>query len=297
MTADFQDWARSRQVRIETSLQTLLPAANIAPERLHDAMRYTVLGGGKRVRPLLSFASGELSKADDERVTIAAAAVELIHAYSLVHDDLPCMDDDVLRRGKPTCHVEYDEAIALLAGDSLQSLAFQLLAEHQLADTPQMQLEMIKRLALASGSRGMAGGQAVDLASVGKILSLPELEFMHIHKTGALIRAAVMLGACCGNSLNEDQLTSLDRFAKCIGLAFQVVDDVLDAEATTATLGKTAGKDAENNKPTYVSILGVGRARELAEDLRREAYQSLEVFGASAGRLRQVTDFIIHREF
>ncbi len=297
MTADFQDWARSCQVRIETSLQTLLPAANVAPERLHDAMRYTVLGGGKRVRPLLSFASGELSKADDERVTIAAAAVELIHAYSLVHDDLPCMDDDVLRRGKPTCHVEYDEAIALLAGDSLQSLAFQLLAEHQLADTPQMQLEMIKRLALASGSRGMAGGQAVDLASVGKILSLPELEFMHIHKTGALIRAAVMLGACCGNSLNEDQLTSLDRFAKCIGLAFQVVDDVLDAEATTATLGKTAGKDAENNKPTYVSILGVSRARELAEDLRREAYQSLEVFGASAGRLRQVTDFIIHREF
>ncbi len=297
MTADFQDWARSRQVRIETSLQTLLPAANVAPERLHDAMRYTVLGGGKRVRPLLSFASGELSKADDERVTIAAAAVELIHAYSLVHDDLPCMDDDVLRRGKPTCHVEYDEAIALLAGDSLQSLAFQLLAEHQLADTPQMQLEMIKRLALAAGSRGMAGGQAVDLASVGKILSLPELEFMHIHKTGALIRAAVMLGACCGNSLNEDQLTSLDRFAKCIGLAFQVVDDLLDAEATTATLGKTAGKDAENNKPTYVSILGVSRARELAEDLRREAYQSLEVFGASAGRLRQVTDFIIHREF
>jgi farnesyl diphosphate synthase len=297
MTADFQDWARSRQVRIETSLQTLLPAADVAPERLHDAMRYTVLGGGKRVRPLLAFASGELNKADDEHVTIVAAAVELIHAYSLVHDDLPCMDDDVLRRGKPTCHVEYDQAIALLAGDSLQSLAFQLLAEHQLADTPQMQLEMIKRLAQAAGSRGMAGGQAVDLASVGKVLSLPELEFMHIHKTGALIRAAVMLGAWCGSSLNEDQLTSLDRFAKCIGLAFQVVDDVLDAEATTATLGKTAGKDAENNKPTYVSILGVGRARELAEDLRRKAYQSLEVFGASAGRLRQVTDFIIHREF
>jgi farnesyl diphosphate synthase len=297
MIADFQDWARSRQVRIETSLQTLLPAANIAPERLHDAMRYTVLGGGKRVRPLLAFAAGELSEADEERVTIAAAAVELIHAYSLVHDDLPCMDDDVLRRGKPTCHVEYDEATALLVGDSLQSLAFQLVAEHRLADTPQMQLEMIKRLAQAAGSRGMAGGQAIDLASVGKTLSLPELEFMHIHKTGALIRAAVMLGACCGSSLNEDHLTSLDHFAKCIGLAFQVVDDVLDAEATTATLGKTAGKDAENNKPTYVSILGSSRARELAEELRCDAYQSLEVFGATAGRLRQVTDFIIHREF
>lgn len=297
MITDFQDWARSRQVRIETSLQTLLPAADIPPERLHDAMRYTVLGGGKRVRPLLAFAAGELNNADEERVTIAAVAVELIHAYSLVHDDMPCMDDDVLRRGKPTCHVEYDQATALLAGDSLQSLAFQLLAEYRLADSPQMQLEMIKRLAQAAGSRGMAGGQAVDLASVGKTLSLPELEFMHIHKTGALIRAAVMLGAYCGSSLNESQLTSLDHFAKCIGLAFQVVDDLLDAEATTATLGKTAGKDAENNKPTYVSILGSSRARELAEELRRDAYQSLEVFGATAERLRQLTDFIIHREF
>ena len=297
MTADFQDWARSRQVRIENSLQTLLPAADIAPERLHEAMRYTVLGGGKRVRPLLAFAAGELGNANEERVTIAAASVELIHAYSLVHDDLPCMDNDVLRRGKPTCHVEYGEAIALLVGDSLQSLAFQLLGEYRLTDTPQMQLEMIKRLALAAGSRGMAGGQAVDLASVGKTLNLTELEFMHIHKTGALIRAAVMLGAYCGNRLDEAQLAKLDHFAKCIGLAFQVVDDVLDAEATTATLGKTAGKDAENNKPTYVSILGSSRARELAEELRQDAYQSLEVFGTTAGRLRQMTDFIIQREF
>ena len=297
MTADFQDWARSHQVRIENSLQTLLPAADIAPERLHEAMRYTVLGGGKRVRPLLAFAAGELNDANEERVTIAAVAVELIHAYSLVHDDLPCMDDDVLRRGRPTCHVEYGEAIALLTGDSLQSLAFQLLAEYSLADVPQIQLEMIKRLAQAAGSRGMAGGQAVDLASVGRTLSLPELEFMHIHKTGALIRAAVMLGAYCGSRLSEAQLAALDHFAKCIGLAFQVVDDVLDAEATTATLGKTAGKDAENNKPTYVSILGSARARELAEELRREAYESLEMFDATAGRLRQVTDFIIHREF
>jgi farnesyl diphosphate synthase len=256
-------------------------------------MRYTVLGGGKRVRPLLAFAAGELSNASEERVTIAAAAVELIHAYSLVHDDLPCMDNDVLRRGKPTCHIEYGEAIALLAGDSLQSLAFQLLAEHTVADVPQIQLEMIKHLAQAAGSRGMAGGQAVDLASVGATLSLPELEFMHIHKTGALIRAAVMLGAYCGSDLKESELMSLDHFAKRIGLAFQVVDDVLDAEASTATLGKTAGKDAENNKPTYVSILG----RALAEGLRRDAYQSLEGFGEKADRLRQVTDFIIQREF
>lgn len=297
MIADFQDWAKSRQANIESVLQNFLPTADIAPERLHDAMRYAVLGGGKRVRPLLAFAAGDLTGASDERVGIAAAAVELIHVYSLVHDDLPCMDDDVLRRGKPTCHIQYDEAIALLTGDSLQSLAFQLLAEHRLADNLQTQLEMIKRLAQAAGSRGMAGGQAVDLDSVGKALSLPELEFMHIHKTGALIRAAVMLGAYCGASLDESEGANLDHFAKCIGLAFQVVDDVLDAEATTATLGKTAGKDAENNKPTYISLLGARQARELAEGLRRDACQSLEIFGTKAERLRQVTDFIIQRNF
>ena len=297
MIADFHGWARSRQARIEAVLQILLPAADIAPERLHDAMRYAVLGGGKRVRPLLAFAAGDLTEADEERVGIAAAAVELIHVYSLVHDDLPCMDDDVLRRGKPTCHIKYDEPIALLTGDSLQSLAFQLLAEHRLADDPQAQLGMIRRLAQAAGSRGMAGGQAVDLYSVGKALSLPELEFMHIHKTGALIRAAVMLGAYCGAPLDEDEASNLDHFAKCVGLAFQVVDDVLDAEATTATLGKTAGKDAENNKPTYISLLGARQARELAEELRRDARQSLAIFGTKAERLRQVTDFIIQRNF
>lgn len=297
MIADFQNWSQSCQVRIETFLEEQLPVADCAPERLHHAMRYAVLEGGKRVRPLLSFAAGELSNADEMRVTAVGAAVELIHAYSLVHDDLPCMDDDVLRRGKPTCHVAYDEATALLTGDSLQSLAFQLLAEQCLADSAQIQLEMIKLLAQASGSRGMAGGQAVDLASVGKSLNLSELEFMHIHKTGALIRAAVMLGARCGSQLHNEQLSSLDHFAKCVGLAFQVVDDVLDAEATTATLGKTAGKDADNGKPTYVSILGVSQARELAEKLRRDAFQSLDTFGAEAARLKQVTDFIIQREF
>ena len=176
-----------------------MPRAEVAPQRLHQAMRYAVLGGGKRVRPLLAFAAGELAGADAARVNIAAAAVELIHAYSLVHDDLPCMDDDVLRRGKPTCHVEFDEATALLVGDGLQTLAFQLLAQHRLSDDAQRQLEMIKLLAVATGSRGMAGGQAIDLASVGKSLTLPELEFMHIHKTGALIRAAILLGAHCGS--------------------------------------------------------------------------------------------------
>ena len=187
---DFQRWAADQQARIEAQLLSLLPAAEIAPQRLHAAMRYAVLGGGKRVRPLLAFAAGEINAADAGRVAIAGAAVELIHAYSLVHDDLPCMDDDVLRRGKPTCHVEYDEATALLVGDALQSLAFQLLAEYRLADEPVAQLEMVKLLASAAGSRGMAGGQAIDLAATGKTLTLPELEFMHIHKTGAIIRAA-----------------------------------------------------------------------------------------------------------
>ncbi len=297
MNADFKTWASNCQSHIETFLESHLPAANTTPERLHQAMRYSVLGGGKRVRPLLSFAAGELNQADTARVTTAAAAVELIHAYSLVHDDLPCMDDDVLRRGKPTCHIAYDEATALLTGDSLQSLAFQLLSEECLADDPSIQLKMIKQLAQASGSRGMAGGQAFDLDSVGKTLTLPDLEFMHIHKTGALIRSAVMLGAYCGGNLNDKQLEQLDHFAKCVGLAFQVVDDVLDAEATTATLGKTAGKDAENNKPTYVSILGVSQARELADTLRQDAFNALKDFDDKATRLRQVTDFIIQRKF
>jgi farnesyl diphosphate synthase len=295
--ADFQSWAAARQTRIEALLETVLPAPKIVPERLHDAMRYAVLGRGKRVRPLLAFAGGELSDSDIERVAIAGAAVELIHAYSLVHDDLPCMDDDVLRRGKPTVHVEYDEATALLVGDALQSLAFQLLGEYRLTEHTIDQLHMVKLLATASGSRGMAGGQAIDLDSVGKKLSVPELELMHIHKTGALIRASVLLGARCGYGIAEAELTQLDNFAKLIGLAFQVVDDVLDAEAPTATLGKTAGKDADQNKPTYVSALGVAESKAFAEQLRRDALHALESFGARADRLRQLADFIVLRQF
>jgi farnesyl diphosphate synthase len=295
--SDFQGWAAVQQARIEEKLQSLLPSPDIAPQRLHQAMRYAVLGGGKRVRPLLAFAAGELSQADPARVVVAGAAVELIHAYSLVHDDLPCMDDDVLRRGKPTCHVEYDEATALLVGDALQSLAFQLLGEYRLADNMAIQLDMIKLLAAAAGSRGMAGGQAIDLEAVGKMLTVPELESMHIHKTGAIIRAAALLGARCGNGLGEKELAQLDHFAKCIGLAFQVVDDVLDTEAPTATLGKTAGKDAQQNKPTYVSAMGVVRSREFVTELRRDAMRALEGFDERAMRLRQVADFIVLRKF
>ena len=294
---DFQSWAASRQSRIESVLEKVLPAQKIAPERLHAAMRYAVLGGGKRVRPLLAYAGGELAGADIARVDFAAAAVELIHAYSLVHDDLPCMDDDILRRGKPTCHVEYDEATALLVGDALQSLAFQLLGEYRLAREPNDQLHMVKLLASASGSRGMAGGQAIDLQSVGRRLSLPELELMHIHKTGALIRAATLLGAHCGERIDHAALEKLDTFAKLIGLAFQVVDDVLDAEAPTATLGKTAGKDAERDKPTYVSALGLSDAKSFAQELRQDALKALDSFGDRALRLREIADFIVLRKF
>src|SRR5688572_26603387 len=287
----------SVQERMERSLGRVLPAANLAPTRLHEAMRYATLGGGKRVRPLLAFAAGELAGAKPERLEFAACAVELIHAYSLVHDDLPCMDDDVLRRGKPTAHVEFDEATALLAGDALQSLAFQVLAEQRLADDPAVQLEMVKTLAVAAGSRGMAGGQAVDLESTGKTLELPELEFMHIRKTGAIIRAAVVLGAGCGTALGDAERGKLDHYAKCIGLAFQVVDDVLDAEASTATLGKTAGKDSRQGKPTYVSAMGASRAKALADELRRDALDSLSAFGTRAQRLAQLADFIVLRKF
>src|SRR5688572_8890730 len=290
---DFQAWMGGIQARMENVLARLLPPAHVAPARLHEAMRYAALEGGKRVRPLLAFAAGEVSGAAPERLEVAAAAIELIHAYSLGHDDLPCMDDDVVRRAKPTVHVEYDEATALLVGDALQSLAFQLLAEHPLGDN---QLEMVRTLAAAAGSRGMAGGQQIDLESTGKTLTLPELEFMHIHKTGALIRAAVLLGFSCGR-ISEAEKQKLDKYAKAIGLAFQVVDDVLDADASTATLGKTAGKDSKQGKPTYVSAMGASRARGLAEELRGEAHGALAGLGERACRLGEVADFIVLRKF
>ena len=284
---DFAAWSRDVAGRMEAVLAELLPPPRIAPARLHDAMRYAALGGGKRVRPMLVFAAGLVSGAAPARLEIASAAIELIHAYSLVHDDLPCMDDDVLRRGKPTCHVEFDEATALLAGDAMQSLAFQLLAENRLTDDAEVQLQMIQLFAVACGSRGMAGG---------KPLTLPELENMHIHKTGALIRASVLLGAHCGQPLDAPSLGSLDRYAKCIGLAFQVVDDVLDEESDSVTLGKTAGKDRQAGKPTYTTLLGVAEARKFAGDLLAEAHESLAAFDGRADRLRQLADFIVKRD-
>lgn len=296
-TSTLADWMAGIQKRTEAALAAALPAPTIAPQRLHEAMRYAVLGGGKRVRPLLAHAAGELVGGTPEDVDRVACAVELIHAYSLVHDDMPCMDDDVLRRGKPTVHVEYDEASALLVGDALQTLAFQVLAEKPIGQSAPVQLEMLTQLALASGSRGMAGGQAIDLAAVGRKLGREELEFMHIHKTGALIRAAVLLGARTGSMPDEAALARLDRYAKIVGLLFQVVDDILDAEADTATLGKTAGKDADHDKPTYVSLLGLTEARRLAEEMLAEARAALADFGPRALRLEQLADYVAHRAF
>ena len=234
---NFPTWMAGIQRRTEAALEAALPSPELAPPRLHEAMRYSVLGGGKRVRPLLCHAAGAVFGADGSVLDATSVAVELIHAYSLVHDDLPCMDDDVLRRGKPTCHVEFDEATALLVGDALQTLAFNVLSKHLPGIAPARQLDMLNLLATASGSRGMAGGQAIDLAAVGRQLTVGELEFMHIHKTGALIRAAVLLGAHCGEAM-PDAMEHLGRFANRIGLLFQVVDDILDAEASTATLDR-----------------------------------------------------------
>jgi len=290
---EFAAWMGSIQMRVESALARSLPAPQHAPARLHQAMRYATLEGGKRVRPLLTFAAGELLGADPARLDVAACAVELIHSYSLVHDDMPCMDDDRLRRGKPTVHVEYDEATALLVGDALQTLAFQLLGERATGDDPEVQLAMVNALAVAAGSRGMAGGQAIDLEATGKALSQAELEYLHVRKTGALISAAVKLGALCAGPCPAQ----LEQYGHRIGLAFQVVDDVLDTEANTATLGKTAGKDSKRGKPTYVSTLGVAHARQFADDLRRGAHAALESFGERALRLRQLADFIVLRKF
>ncbi|MEN3277065.1 MAG: farnesyl diphosphate synthase [Massilia sp.] len=292
---DFHAWMQGVQAQTEEALGRFLPAATRVPARLHAAMRYTVLGGGKRVRPLLAHASGELFGAGQDAVARAACAVEMIHAYSLVHDDMPCMDDDELRRGKPTVHVAYDEATALLVGDALQAQAFEVLASNDTLP-PACQIAMLRLLAQAAGSAGMCGGQAIDLDSVGLALNLEQLERMHQLKTGALLRASVLLGALCGKELTAPEREALDAYSKAVGLAFQVVDDVLDATADSATLGKTAGKDAADNKPTYVSILGLDESKALAEQLRREAHDALAPFGEQALRLRELADLIVQRK-
>lgn len=299
------DWLTARALHVEHVLDSLLPADNTLPTRLHQAMRYAVLSGGKRVRAALVYAAGyaiagahtstftpERTPELDRALDLAASAVELVHAYSLVHDDLPCMDDDELRRGKPTLHIKYDEATALLAGDALQPLAFDWLAQMPVA--PALIVQATQVLARAAGSLGMAGGQAIDLESVGKVLTREQLQVMHELKTGALLSASVTLGGLAA-AMNAPQCRALDIYARAMGLAFQVVDDILDVTGDTAQLGKTAGKDAAANKPTYVTLMGLEQAREFALALHAEALQGIEPLGQAGRQLSDLADFIVLR--
>ena len=291
----FQEWLTSHSERTELALERLLDSAQTTPHRLHEAMRYAAQGGGKRIRPLLVYAAGQLGDQGNAEVIAldaAAVAIECIHAYSLVHDDLPCMDDDDLRRGRPTVHKAFDEATALLVGDALQTRAFEILANAN--SDPQVRLKMISALAAASGSRGMAGGQAIDLESVGKKLDLSGLKQMHAMKTGALLSCAVELGGIAAQ-LSQTQMAHLETYSKALGLAFQIVDDVLDATVDSQTLGKTAGKDAAANKPTYVTLMGLDYAQKQAKELQETAIDSLDGFGASAQALKDLALFVVNR--
>ncbi len=298
---DFSSWLGERAQHIEAVLDGFLPEASMQPARLHEAMRYAVLGGGKRVRAALVYAAGEasaasggaLSPAQNIALDHAAAAVELIHAYSLVHDDLPCMDDDALRRGRPTVHVRFDEATAMLAGDALQPLAFELLSQMPIA--PALIVQATEVLARAAGSLGMAGGQAIDCASVGMLLTREQLQTMHSLKTGALLQASILLGGIVAGASSTTR-AGLESYAQAVGLAFQVADDILDVTADTSTLGKTAGKDAADSKPTYVSLLGLEGSRELLHALRDEAHAALLSLGSAGTRLLEVADFIVKRD-
>lgn len=293
---NLSDFMQACQARAESALDVRLPPVNKLPERLHQAMRYSTLGGGKRLRPLLTYATGHALGVSPDVLDGPACAMEFIHVYSLIHDDLPAMDNDDLRRGKPTCHKAYDEATAILAGDGLQTQAFLVLATDPAIAVPaDNRLAMIEALALASGSCGMVGGQAIDLESVGRELDLPGLENMHIRKTGALIRASVKLAALACPGLPTETADRLDHYAKCIGLAFQIQDDILDEESDTQTLGKTQGKDRDNNKPTYPALLGMAGAKQKALDLHEEALASLAGFDDRADYLRQISAFIVQR--
>jgi farnesyl diphosphate synthase len=284
------------QTRVEAALEDRLPSDKLLPQKLHQAMRYSVLNGGKRMRPMLTYCTGKTLGIAPEALDGPACAVEFIHVYSLIHDDLPAMDDDDLRRGKATCHVAFDEATAILAGDALQALAFEILAhDPSITATAEGRLKMIIALAKASGSQGMVGGQAIDLQSVGTKLNLPELENMHIHKTGALIRASVNMATLAKADIDPAVATKLDHYAKCIGLSFQVKDDILDEESDTATLGKTQGKDKDNDKPTYPALLGLAGAKQKAQELHEKALDSLSIFGPEADLLRDLSLYIIQR--
>ena len=286
------------QNRASRALDRRLPAPDLHPSDLHQAMRYAVLGGGKRIRPVLVYATGAAVGAALDALDAPACAVECIHAYSLIHDDLPAMDNDDLRHGRPTCHKAFGEALAILAGDALQALAFQVLSQDSaMVADPAIRVKMLGLLAQAAGSRGMVGGQAIDLTAVGRELSLAELENMHIHKTGALIRASVLLGALSQPVIDPAVLDRLDRYAKCIGLAFQIRDDILDVVGDTATLGKPQGSDRVLDKPTYPALLGLEGAREHARALYEEALASLEPLGPETDPLRWIAAYIVERAY
>ncbi len=290
------EYLQTYKARVERALDHWLPPATTLPTRLHEAMRYSTLAGGKYIRPALVYATGSALGVAYKSLDGSACAVEIVHAYSLIHDDLPAMDDDDLRRGRPTCHKAFDEATAILAGDALQSLAFHILVhDQQMIRDTEIRLKMIDTLALACGSRGMAGGQAIDLDATGKELTLAELENMHIHKTGALIRASVILGGLNQPGIDNAVLEKLDHYAKCIGLAFQIQDDILDVESDTETLGKTQGADAAQNKVTYPSLVGLKKAKEMALELHEQALESLAGMDDRANQLRWLSEFIIGR--
>ena len=289
----FEQWAQVALADCEEALDHLVPAA--APAGLGAAMRYAVLAGGKRLRPLLVLAACEAVGGDRNAAIRAACAVELIHAYSLVHDDMPCMDNDVLRRGKPTVHVQFGEAQAMLAGDAMQALAFEVLTPEE-GMAPALQARLCALLARAAGFAGMAGGQAIDLASIGQSLDEPTLRDMHRRKTGMLLQASVMMGAACGKA-SAATLAALNDYGAAIGLAFQVVDDILDVTQESATLGKTAGKDLQDNKPTYVTVLGLEPARQQARDLRLQALKALsDSLLPDPARLGLLADMVVERD-
>ena len=282
--------------QVERALELNLPSSDQEPRRLHDAMRYAVLGPGKRVRPVLVYATGQSFGTPLSILDESAVAVELIHAYSLIHDDLPAMDDDDLRRGRPTCHKAYDEATAILAGDALQALAFKVVTQTDAERvSPARRLAMLQELASASGSTGMAGGQAMDLDAVGCQLSLDELETMHLHKTGALIRASIRLAYLASDIDDADTAEQLDHYARCIGLAFQVRDDILDVEGETAVIGKPQGSDNARDKPTYPMLLGMDEAKRTARTLCDSAIEKLGTLGPQAEILRQIARYIVGR--
>jgi farnesyl diphosphate synthase len=296
MTGTLEQCLSAYQARTEKALAACLPVTSTHPTRLHEAMRYASLNGGKRIRPVLSYATADALGMPLEWHDNIACAVEMIHAYSLIHDDLPAMDDDDLRRGKPTCHRVFGEAMAILAGDALQALAFQILAEDTVMPCPaETRVKMIATLSRACGSRGMAGGQAIDLSVVGHQPDIAALEDMHIHKTGMLIRASVVLSAMVKPDIDEQTLSRLDHYAKCIGLAFQIRDDILDIEGDTETLGKPQGSDVSLDKPTYPALIGLEDSRKRARELQQEALDALAGFDQQAESLRRIATYIIER--